>query len=98
MTGDQKVYISTDFWQTKDWVPNRLAIHLHKLYELFTVSKERLPKLEYLEVRLDIQGMDDTKSKFLMKYEREVGVLTVISSTVDDLHWPMRGINVYVDI
>jgi len=96
MTEGRKLYISEDFWATKSWAPSKLTRHLFKLYELFDVCKGRLPQLEYLDVRLQIQGFDIDKSNFSMKYERETSVLTIISSDGEPLSWPSRGPHVNV--
>jgi len=91
MTSDRKLYMSESFWETEGWLPIKLTVHLIKLYELFEVSKERLPQLEYLEVRLEVVSLDCLESQFLMKYQREVGVLTIISTDGEPLFWPQRS-------
>jgi hypothetical protein len=86
VTRHGELYASRSFWRTEAWLPLHLALHLLKIHEIFNVSLERLPCLEHVEVNLEVQGWDTEKSKIVMIYKRDVGVLAVTSS--DPIHWP----------
>lgn len=70
ITRDRKLYVPERFWQNgihkKD-----TTIHLLKLYEVFHASLERLPHLEYIEMNLEIQGMDVERTRLVTHWKRD---------------------------
>jgi hypothetical protein len=62
-------------WKNGWWAIMTLARHLLKFYEILDVSAEILPRLEHIDLNLQIQGREKewTRIKSTYKY----GVLTV---------------------
>jgi hypothetical protein len=63
--------VSESLWQDKDQDARILARHILKTYEVFDVSKERLPYLKHIDVDLESQGMSGRESSRLATVHKQ---------------------------
>jgi len=86
ITRHGELYVSESFWRTGGWLPKHLAPHLLKIHEMFEASLDRFPDLKHIEVNLEVQGWESQRSKIAMRYESNIGVLAIASSSI--VSWP----------
>jgi hypothetical protein len=101
LTRERKLYASETFWRTTHFnfqepLPKCLARHLLKIYDMFDFAGDKWPRIDHIEVSLEVRGWNTETYRIEMVYERDTGALIAMSCD-DFMHWPLPPPWVYLE-